>query len=726
MQTKYQCYLGSSLQRMKMVAAQAFLYYLIVALFAMTELHAQPASATKRAPQQQPLEALIVFPQSGAQKDAIVAMLEQPEEAAPSTDAITVKAPQAVAELAISAAQQLVQAVNNAWELIREGWSSLPQLPWKHIMSQSFGVVGLACITFISMFLLQIPAKIPLKALAAWSAWEGRKASTVRQYWAMILSTLLLVVTVLLATCIGWTAAAFNPTIFGTLKGSAGILLAAFAMVESVRCMLYLLVDFPDSRIHLLPFTDAECAYWRPRISFILSLAGYGLLFGSAYVSAVASPAAGIAWSLLVILSTALTQLGFIFSSRERVKQAILERAQSTSSSMVRFLWETLAKSWHLLATLYTLTFLVTGFYEPNRVLAIMSRATVLSLAALIAAAVLKRSARNMVTKLTTCSDIASEQQQLAAKSLRRLMPIGLTFWQTLLTVAAFALILHAWGAFDLFSWLSSDIGVAWLARITSIVVSMATTAVVWVIFLTWIDRLIQNHESASTLARKRTLLSLARSAAAIVLIGSLTGIILSALGVNIGPLLAGAGVAGLAIGVGAQKLVQDVINGVFIQCEDAIRQGDVVQIAGITGTVERVSLRAAFVRDLSGTFHVIPFSAVSTVSNLTRDYSCFVSEYSIAYKEDCDKAITCLHEAFQQLKEQPVYAQQLVGSLDVHGITALADSCVKLRISIRTFPGAQWAIGREFNKLVKKTLDAHHIEIPFPQMTVWMAHESQ
>lgn len=707
------------------MTARSLFYYLLIMLSTITALHGQSAAPPKRDGQQKALEALIVFPQNQAQREAIVAMVGTPEDtSAAAPDTITVKAPQAVAELLLGMMQQIAVAAENAWEMIQEGWSALPILPWHNILSQSFGVTGLACITFISMFLVQIPMRIPLKSLAAWSAWEGRRAGTVRQYWAMLLSMLLLLVTVLLATGVGFVVAASNPSIFGPLRGSAGILLAAFAIVESVRCFLYLLMDFPDSRVHLLPFNDVECAYWSPRVGLIISLSGYGLLFGSAFLSAVASPAAGIAWSLLVLMTTAMLALGFIFKSRERVQLAIIQRASATTGYINSLLWILLAKTWHLWASLYTFTFIIIGFYEPNQVLGIISKSTLVSLAAIIIAAMLGRTARSVATKLAIYSDLINEQQQLAATSIKRLMPIGLACWQALLGVAAFGMILHAWHLFDFLHWLQSDIGLAWVARITSIVASLVIATVIWVVFLIWIDRLIQTHESASTLARKRTLLSLARSAAAIVIIGSLVGIILSALGVNIGPLLAGAGVAGLAIGVGAQKLVQDVINGVFIQCEDAIRQGDVVQMAGVMGAVERVSLRAAFIRDLNGTFHVIPFSAVSTVSNLTRDYSCFVSEYSIAYKEDSDRAIACLQEAFAQLKEQDQYAKQLVGGLDVHGVTALADSCVKLRISIRTTPGAQWAIGRAFNRLVKKTLDAHKVEIPFPQMTVWMAGE--
>ncbi|MCG5536315.1 mechanosensitive ion channel [Ectothiorhodospira mobilis] len=200
--------------------------------------------------------------------------------------------------------------------------------------------------------------------------------------------------------------------------------------------------------------------------------------------------------------------------------------------------------------------------------------------------------------------------------------------------------------------------------------------------------------------------------------------VVLAQVGINIGPLIAGAGVLGLAIGFGAQKLVQDVITGVFIQLENAFNVGDVVTAGGITGTVERLTIRSMGMRDLSGTYHLLPFSSVDTVSNYMRDFAFHVGEYGVAYREDTDEVLQRMNEAFEELRKMPEMAPHILGDLEVHGVTALADSAVNVRVRIKTRPGMQWAVGREYNRLVKRHFDAAGIEIPFPHMTLYFGED--
>jgi small conductance mechanosensitive channel len=178
--------------------------------------------------------------------------------------------------------------------------------------------------------------------------------------------------------------------------------------------------------------------------------------------------------------------------------------------------------------------------------------------------------------------------------------------------------------------------------------------------------------------------------------------------------------VLGLAIGFGAQKLVQDIITGVFIQVENAMNTGDVVTAGGITGVAERLSIRSVGLRDLSGTYHIVPFSSVDTVSNFMRDFAFHVGEYGIAYGEDIDEAVTHLRAAFDELAADPEYADDILEPLEVSGVTALAESSVNIRVRIKTAPGLQWGIGRAYNRLVKRHFDAAGIEIPFPHTTVY------
>jgi small conductance mechanosensitive channel len=196
--------------------------------------------------------------------------------------------------------------------------------------------------------------------------------------------------------------------------------------------------------------------------------------------------------------------------------------------------------------------------------------------------------------------------------------------------------------------------------------------------------------------------------------------IALSELGLNIGPLIASAGVLGLAIGFGAQKLVQDVITGVFIQLENAMNVGDVVTVGGITGVVEKLTIRSVALRDLQGTVHVIPFSSVDMVSNFMKGFSFHVADLGIAYREDVADGKAAMEAAFDELAADPELGSDVIGPMEWFGVNELGDSAVVLRARIRTRPGKQWGVGRAFNELVKRHCDARGVEIPFPHLTVW------
>jgi small-conductance mechanosensitive channel len=216
--------------------------------------------------------------------------------------------------------------------------------------------------------------------------------------------------------------------------------------------------------------------------------------------------------------------------------------------------------------------------------------------------------------------------------------------------------------------------------------------------------------------ARARTLLPLVRNAV-FVLISLLAGLtVLSQLGVNIGPLLAGAGVVGLAIGFGAQTLVKDVITGAFILFEDTMNVGDVANINGKGGQVEGMTIRTVRLRDVDGTVHTIPFSAITTISNMTKDYSYFVADIGIAYRNQTDRFIEVLKEVFAELKQDPLLANDIIGEIEIWGVERFEERNVVVRSRIRTRPIRQWDVGREFNRRLKMRCDEVGIEMSPPR----------
>jgi small conductance mechanosensitive channel len=200
----------------------------------------------------------------------------------------------------------------------------------------------------------------------------------------------------------------------------------------------------------------------------------------------------------------------------------------------------------------------------------------------------------------------------------------------------------------------------------------------------------------------------------------------LTNLGVNIAPLLAAAGVVGIAIGFGSQKLVQDVINGMFILFQNIISVGDVVEIAGHTGLVERLSVRTIELRDLEGSVHTIPYGEVTTIRNMTRDFSFALFEVGVAYREDVDEVMEVLRQLGAELEQDLEYGQFILEPIEVLGVDSFADSAVIIKARIKTKTLKQWFVKREFNRLMKRRFDELGIEIPFPHQTIYFGEGKQ
>jgi small-conductance mechanosensitive channel len=196
---------------------------------------------------------------------------------------------------------------------------------------------------------------------------------------------------------------------------------------------------------------------------------------------------------------------------------------------------------------------------------------------------------------------------------------------------------------------------------------------------------------------------------------------ILKEIGMDIGPILAGAGIAGLAIGFGAQTLVKDIISGFFIMLENNFRVGDVIQVGGAAGLVERMTLRVTVLRDLEGKVHVIPNGSIDVVTNMTKEWSRVMLDVGVAYKEDVDYVMEVLKEIGDKLYKDPAFSNLIMEPLEILGVDDFGDSAVVIKVIMKTQPLKQWTVGREFRRRIKKTFDEKGIEIPFPHRTIYM-----
>jgi small-conductance mechanosensitive channel len=218
---------------------------------------------------------------------------------------------------------------------------------------------------------------------------------------------------------------------------------------------------------------------------------------------------------------------------------------------------------------------------------------------------------------------------------------------------------------------------------------------------------------------RTRTLLSLLRSVG-LVIIGVMTiFMVLGALGVELAPLLAGAGVVGLAVSFGAQSLVKDVISGLFMLFENQFGVGDVIRIEGVSGAVEKMTLRVVVLRDVHGVVHIVPNGQITKVSNLTRSWARVVLEVGVAYREDPDRVMDVLRDVGHEMYTDPAWQPVLLEPVEVPGIEAFGESSVNIRVMAKTLPLKQWDVARELRRRIKIRFDREGIEIPFPHQTV-------
>ncbi|HET7042858.1 MAG TPA: mechanosensitive ion channel family protein, partial [Gemmatimonadales bacterium] len=226
--------------------------------------------------------------------------------------------------------------------------------------------------------------------------------------------------------------------------------------------------------------------------------------------------------------------------------------------------------------------------------------------------------------------------------------------------------------------------------------------------------------DTTLTAAEKRgqTIAQLLRSVGRVVIV--VIGLLMTlSLFIDIAPLLAGAGILGLAVSFGAQSLVKDVISGFFILFENQFAIGDVIEVAGKSGVVEGMTLRVTQLRDLEGRVHVVPNGQIAVVTNMTKGWSRAVLEIAIAYETDLDRALAVFRSEAAAFAADPEWAPLLDGPPEVPGVERFEDSGIVIRVLLRTHPGKHWDVAREFRRRLKARLDREGIDIPYPQRVV-------
>jgi len=248
-----------------------------------------------------------------------------------------------------------------------------------------------------------------------------------------------------------------------------------------------------------------------------------------------------------------------------------------------------------------------------------------------------------------------------------------------------------------------------------------------WII--KWLERFIPEKDPLQAVeAKKRaqTLGNILRHSLLIVITFIAVLTILGELGIQLGPLLATAGIGAVALGFGAQSLVKDVISGFFIILENQYRIGDAIEVAGVSGLVESVSLRKTVLRDLEGRVHTIPNGEIKVVTNLSKEWSRAVVDIGISYREDIDQIITLLSEIGKELAEEEPYKSAILEPMQILGVEQFKESEIIIRMIVKTVPLKQWEVSRELRRRIKNRFDKKGIQIPFPHPLLFWGEKEE
>ncbi|MBP3332269.1 MAG: mechanosensitive ion channel family protein, partial [Tidjanibacter sp.] len=233
-------------------------------------------------------------------------------------------------------------------------------------------------------------------------------------------------------------------------------------------------------------------------------------------------------------------------------------------------------------------------------------------------------------------------------------------------------------------------------------------------------------ENAGETLKRIETIMGIVHGVCRILLWVIFLLIFLAKININIGPILASAGIVGLAVGFGAQELVRDFISGFFILLEDQLRTGDMAIINGQTGVVEKIELRTITLRDGSGVVHIFQNGKINSLSNMTKEWSAIVIEMGVAYKEDVDRVMAIMQKVGDELYADAEFGQHMLQTIEINGLDQFLDSSIIIKATLKTRPMKQWIIKREYQRRLKIAFDKENVEIPYPHISIYTGEDTK
>jgi moderate conductance mechanosensitive channel len=502
----------------------------------------------------------------------------------------------------------------------------------------------------------------------------------------------------------------------------AAFIIQAIAGMTGIGVIARLILAPHAQALRPIPIASVTAAYiylWVMRLALVGTV-GFVALRTAIPLGA----SVGGAQAVQVLSAIAFAGLTFmlVMQSRDSVSKAI--RGEAGGAVRRRF-----ADIWHVLAALYIL--MVFGVFVSGAQdgFVYLVRGTAFTVGACVVAMIVSMLIDRLLQRVFALDpELDARFPGLRSRSnlYRPVLKRGI---DVLLVVAAALAFFAAWEV-QLLEVFSPQTRLAILKASGTVVLVLVLCVLAWELASSAISRALAEVTIDGTVrqpgSRAKTLLPLLRRTilVALVIFGGL--VILAEIGIEIAPLLAGAGVLGLAIGFGSQALVRDVITGLFILIEDTVAVGDYVTVGGHSGVVEDLSIRTIKLRDVSGTLHTVPFGEVTTVENYTKDFAYAVLDIGVGYGEDTDVVCAVLEEIGAEVIVDEAFRDRIMSPLEIMGVHELGDSAVVIRGRIKTLPMLQWGVRREFYRRIKKRFDVLGIEIPFPHQTVYFGEQKE
>jgi small-conductance mechanosensitive channel len=494
----------------------------------------------------------------------------------------------------------------------------------------------------------------------------------------------------------------------------------AYVICRLVMCFTRMLVSPQNHDLRLVHMSDGTATYiavWVRRLA-VIAVFGYaaaevGLLFGL-------YPTAHDAVMKLVSLVVHLCLVVIVLEKRQAVATWI--RAAPGRRGAMVMVRNRLARVWHHVAIFYIVALWLVWAFEVEHGFARLLRIFVVTVAVLVAGRLVAIMALGALDRSFRIKpDIASRFPGLEARA-HRYHPAVRQVINGAVVAATGVALLQAWGLGALGWFTSGELGGRIVSALVTIGIMLLLSLLVWEATNAAFDRHLghlSKNAQLSRAARMRTLRPLLRTAL-LVAICMVTGLtILSEIGVNIAPLLAGAGIVGVAIGFGSQKLVQDLITGLFLLMENAMQVGDWVTVASLSGTVEALSIRTIRLRAGDGSVHIIPFSSVTSVNNTNRGLGNAAVSVNISAREDTDHVGEALKQIALEMREDPTFAKNMLSDLQLWGVDKLDSNMVTMVGQIVCTDSGRWGVQREFNRRMKKRFEELGIEIATPTQTI-------